>query len=55
MVNKRILVTGGMGFIGGHLVDTLIKRGDEVIIIDNLSSSITEVYNNFLKCKNITF
>ncbi|MHA1754138.1 MAG: GDP-mannose 4,6-dehydratase, partial [Candidatus Odinarchaeia archaeon] len=37
------------------LVDTLIKRGDEVIIIDNLSSSITEVYNNFLKCKNITF
>jgi UDP-glucuronate decarboxylase len=32
----RIIVTGGAGFIGSHLVDCLIARGDEVIVIDNL-------------------
>ncbi|XP_056172516.1 UDP-glucuronic acid decarboxylase 1 isoform X2 [Syzygium oleosum] len=31
----RIVVTGGAGFVGSHLVDKLIARGDDVIVIDN--------------------
>ena len=34
----RSLVTGGNGFIGGHIVDELINRGHQVTVIDNLSS-----------------
>lgn len=34
----KTLVTGGAGFIGSNLVDTLIERGDEVAIVDNLST-----------------
>ena len=38
----RSLVTGGAGFIGSHLIDRLVKRGDEVIVLDNLSSGKEE-------------
>ncbi|KAG5582619.1 hypothetical protein H5410_053246 [Solanum commersonii] len=31
----RVVVTGGAGFVGSHLVDKLIKRGDDIIVIDN--------------------
>lgn len=34
----RILITGGAGFIGSHLCDTLLQRGDSVICMDNLFS-----------------
>lgn len=42
---KRILVTGGAGFIGSHLVDLLISRGEQVIIYDNLKTGKREHIN----------
>ena len=41
----KILVTGGSGFIGSHIVDNLINLGNEVIVIDNLSTGKKENIN----------
>jgi UDP-glucose 4-epimerase len=41
----RAVVTGGAGFVGSHLVDALVARGDEVTVIDNLSSGRRENVN----------
>ena len=49
----RVIVTGGAGFIGSHLVDALIKRGDSVLVIDNLSTGKRKNINpeaEFVKC-----
>ena len=35
---RRVVVTGGAGFIGSHLVDRLVKRDEEVVVLDNFSS-----------------
>ena len=40
--NKKILVTGGAGFIGSHLVDHLLGLGHEIVVIDNLSNGKLE-------------
>ena len=34
----RVLITGGAGFVGSHLAETLLERGDEVFVIDDLST-----------------
>jgi UDP-glucose 4-epimerase len=41
----RALVTGGAGFIGSHLVDALVARGDEVAVLDDLSTGRREFVN----------
>jgi len=41
----KILVTGGVGFMGFHLVDKLIKEGHSVVVIDNLSTGKKENLN----------
>jgi UDP-glucose 4-epimerase len=41
----RAVVTGGAGFIGSNLVDALLERGDEVVVVDNLASGKRENVN----------
>jgi UDP-glucose 4-epimerase len=41
----RALVTGGAGFIGSNLVDALVARGDDVVVVDDLSSGKREFVN----------
>ena len=35
MSEKRVLITGGAGFVGSHLCEAILKRGDEVLCVDN--------------------
>jgi dTDP-glucose 4,6-dehydratase len=44
----RVLVTGGAGFVGGHLCETLLNRNVEVVCIDNLSTSAPDAGTRLL-------
>lgn len=49
------LVTGGAGFIGSHLVDRLVSRGDTVVVVDNLSTGDRSNLARHLSEGSITF
>lgn len=46
---RRILITGGAGFIGSHLVDRLLSRGDNLVVLDNFN----DFYNPNVKRDNV--
>jgi UDP-glucose 4-epimerase len=52
--NKKVLVTGGCGFIGSHIVDRLVADGAKVVVLDNLcSGKIENIAHNLKKIKFI--
>ena len=52
---KKVVVTGGAGFIGSHLAERLAGKGYQVIIIDNLSAGKMENIAELLKRDNVEF
>ncbi len=52
---KRILITGGAGFIGSHLCKTLLSKGNKIICLDNLYSSSLHNVENLLSDPNFKF
>jgi UDP-glucose 4-epimerase len=52
---KKVLVTGGAGFIGSHLVDRLVREGHPVRIIDNLSSGKLENIQQHIDTNKVEF
>lgn len=55
MIGKRVLVTGGAGFIGSHLVDKLFQKDCEVCVVDNLSTGKLENIEKHVKDSNLFF
>ena len=58
-MNKTILVTGGAGYIGSHIINNLLKGDFNVIVLDNLSSGFIEpieiLTKQFDKKNNLQF
>jgi dTDP-glucose 4,6-dehydratase len=51
----RVVVAGGAGFLGSHLIDRLLARGDEVVCIDNLVTGSTDNIEHLFGTKGFTF
>ncbi|MBI4489961.1 MAG: SDR family oxidoreductase [Deltaproteobacteria bacterium] len=51
----RVLITGGAGFIGSHLCESFLERGDEVVCIDNFSTGSQENVASFFSHPRFTF
>ena len=53
-MDKKILVTGGLGYIGSHVVVELQNEGFQVLIIDNLSNSSIDVLDRIYEITKIS-
>jgi nucleoside-diphosphate-sugar epimerase len=51
----RVLITGGAGFIGSHIADVLVERGDEVVILDDLSTGRRENIEHLIESGQVQF
>ena len=51
---SRIVVLGGAGFLGSHLCDALVKRGDEVVVVDNFSTGSKNNLQQLNNAKNFS-
>lgn len=51
----RFLITGGAGFVGSHLVDALLERGDQVVVLDDLSTGRHDNIREHLTNPNFEF
>ena len=49
----KYLITGGAGFIGSHLTAALLKKGDSVVVLDNLSTGDTKNLKDLIANPNI--
>ena len=54
LTNKKILVTGGAGFIGSNLCETLLEKGNKVICLDNFATGKRENLEQLVKDSNFT-
>ncbi len=54
-MKKRILVTGGAGFIGSHLCEKLVEDGNEVLCVDNFFTGTRQNTVNLLDNKYFKF
>jgi len=51
----RIIITGGSGFVGSHLCDAFLARGDEVVAVDNLSTGRLQNISHLAEHPGFTF
>lgn len=54
-LSKKILVTGGAGFLGSHLCKRLVEAGEDVICVDNMLTGSKRNIENLLTCSNFEF